>query len=97
LSALARASYYGAVTFRAEDPANDEHFGGKTLYDLELSYRFHPAVQLTIGADNVLNTFPDRQKNAANINAGRFIYSRNVSQFGLTGGFYYSRLQLSWL
>ncbi len=37
----------------------------------------------------------DQQKKAANISFGRFIYSRRVTQFGMNGGFYYARLQLS--
>jgi hypothetical protein len=32
---------------------------------------------------------------AANINFGRFVYSRRVTQFGMNGGFYYARLLLS--
>ncbi|MET0389258.1 MAG: hypothetical protein ABW321_25015, partial [Polyangiales bacterium] len=63
----------------------------------EVSYRFHPALLLALGADNIFNTFPDRQKKEANISAGRFLYNRNVNQFGMNGGFYYARLQVSWL
>ena len=48
-----------------------------------------------VGADNLFNTFPDRQTKDANISFGRFIYSRNVSQFGMNGGFYYGKLQLT--
>src|SRR5207247_201857 len=43
----------------------------------------------------ILNTYPDRQVKAANITSGRFIYSRRVTQFGMNGGFYYTRVQLS--
>jgi hypothetical protein len=43
----------------------------------------------------VLNTFPDKQTKDANISSGRFVYSRNVSQFGQNGGFYYGKLELT--
>jgi iron complex outermembrane receptor protein len=47
-----------------------------------------------VGADNVFNTFPDQNKKDANISLGRFIYNRNVTQFGWNGGFYYAKLQM---
>jgi hypothetical protein len=46
-------------------------------------------------ANNIFNTYPDQQVKAANLNSGRFVYSRRVTQFGMNGGFYYGRLQLS--
>jgi iron complex outermembrane receptor protein len=52
-------------------------------------------VFFAIGADNLFNTFPDQQTKEANISSGRFLYSRNVSQFGQNGGFYYAKLQLT--
>jgi len=48
-----------------------------------------------VGGSNIFNTFPDQQQKATNISLGRFIYSRRVTQFGINGGFYYARLQLS--
>ena len=51
-------------------------------------------VRLSVGADNVFNTFPDQNKKDANISLGRFIYNRNVSQFSWNGGFYYVKLQM---
>lgn len=95
LQALARGNYYGNVRYEADDPASDEFFGAKVLLDLELGYQFTKNLWLALGGDNVLNTFPDQQKKAANISSGRFIYSRNVSQFGQNGGFYYGKLQLT--
>ncbi|HEV8380016.1 MAG TPA: TonB-dependent receptor [Gemmatimonadales bacterium] len=95
LSALVRATYYGAIEYRAPSVANDEHFGPKTLFDVDLGIELRRGVRVGIGGNNVLNTFPDKQKVAANINGGRFIYSRRVTQFGMNGGFYYARLALS--
>jgi iron complex outermembrane receptor protein len=95
LSALLRADYYGRVLFKPDNGAQDEQFGAKVLFDVDLGYHVTNQVTFSIGADNLLNTFPDPQKNAANISFGRFIYSRNVSQFGENGGFYYAKLALS--
>ena len=95
MTALVRANYYGKVFFRPDLAANDEEFGRKVLFDVDVGYQFTKNVFFAIGADNLFNTFPDQQKKDANISFGRFIYSRNVSQFGQNGGFYYAKLQLT--
>ncbi|HSD88467.1 MAG TPA: hypothetical protein VLB44_13160, partial [Kofleriaceae bacterium] len=94
-SALLRANYYGPVYYRPDQAENDEVFGAKVLFDVDLGYQATKTMYLSIGGDNVLNTFPDKQKKDANISSGRFIYSRNVSQFGQNGGFYYAKLELT--
>jgi iron complex outermembrane recepter protein len=93
-SVLARANHYGKVFAKPDNPANDEVFGAKTLFDLDLGAQITRNIRLSAGAENLFDTFPDRQTKPANISDGRFIYSRNVNQFGWNGGFYYGRLQL---
>ena len=99
ISALVRANYYGRVRFKSDQASDgsysDELFTAKTLFDFDLGYQFTKNFQLVVGADNVLNTFPDKQQNPANISLGRFQYSRNVTQFGQNGGFYYGKLELT--
>lgn len=95
LTALARASYYGMVRFKADLSQNDENFGAKTLFDASVGYQLTKNLLLTVGADNFLNTFPEKNSKAANISDGRFIYNRNVSQVGLNGGFYYGKLEVT--
>jgi iron complex outermembrane receptor protein len=100
LSALVRANYYGRVRYQtdAEDAQGnfqDEDLGAKTLFDVDLGYQFTKNFHVTVGADNVLDTYPDQQKAPGNISSGRFIYSRAVSQFGQNGGFYYGKLELT--
>ena len=95
LSALVRANYYGRVRYQADLTVNDEEFGAKVLFDVDLGYQFTKNLHLSVGADNVLDTYPDKQVKGSNISLGRFIYSRNVSQFGQNGGFYYGRLELT--
>ncbi len=95
LTALARANYYGSVEYKPDNPDNDESFGAKVLFDLDFGYQFSKHVLFTIGADNMFDTKPDEQTKAANISFGRFLYSRNVTQFGQNGGFYYAKLELT--
>jgi iron complex outermembrane recepter protein len=95
LSALVRANYYGRVRYQADATVNDEEFGAKVLFDVDLGFQFTKNLHFSVGADNALDTYPDKQTKASNISLGRFIYSRNVSQFGQNGGFYYGRLELT--
>ncbi len=90
-----RANYFGKVEYKPTNPANDETFGAKVLIDLDLSYELIKGLTLSAGANNIFNTFPDKQQIPGNISNGRFVYSRRVTQFGMNGGFYYGRLQLS--
>jgi iron complex outermembrane receptor protein len=90
---LVRSSYYGKVYSKPDIVANDEVFGAKTIFDVDLGVRITKNIHLTVGADNVFNTFPDPFTKDPNISLGRFRYS-NFSQFGVNGGFYYTRLQL---
>lgn len=92
---LVRATYYGDIVYRGLSAANDEQFSAKTLLDVDLGYEVAGGVRLGIGANNVFNMFPDKQKVPGNIDGGRFIYSRRVTQFGMNGGFYYARVALS--
>ncbi|HEX5059891.1 MAG TPA: TonB-dependent receptor [Kofleriaceae bacterium] len=95
VSALLRGNYYGKVYYRPDNAMNDEVFGAKVLVDADLGYQVTKNLLISVGADNMFNTFPDPQQKDANISFGRFIYSRNVSQFGMNGAFYYGKLQLT--
>ncbi len=94
---MGRASHYGNVRYRhPANPDNDETFGAKTLFDLELGYDILPGVKIVAGGTNIFNTFPDEHdEDKGNRSSGRFVYSRRVTQFGTNGGFYYGRLQLN--
>ena len=95
LSALVRADYYGQVRYRPDVTTDAQTFSPKTLFDADLGYQITKNMQLTIGGDNLFNTLPDKNTKPNNISSGRFIYNRNVTQFGLNGGFYYGKLELT--
>ena len=95
-SALVRSTYFGAIEYHhPTNPDNDERFSGKGIVDVDLSYEIFTGVKVAAGANNIFNTFPDKQTKEGNISSGRFPFSRRVTQFGTNGGFYYGRLQLS--
>jgi iron complex outermembrane receptor protein len=95
LTAMVRADYYGQVRYRPVAVADGQTFSPKTLFDAELGYQVTKTVQLTVGGDNVFDTFPDRNLKANNTLNGRLVYNRNVSQFGMNGAFYFGKLELT--
>jgi iron complex outermembrane receptor protein len=63
-------------------------YGGKTLVDLEAAYTFTNDLTLVIGAQNVFDTTPDENPNAAD-GVGN-LYSQ-YTPFGFNGAFWYAR------
>jgi iron complex outermembrane receptor protein len=95
LSLYGAAAFFGEIEYLPPDPVNDETFGAKTIFDADVSYELFPGVKLSVGANNAFNTFPDEHEKEANIDRGRFPFSRRVTQFGSNGGFYYGRIRLT--
>ncbi len=91
-NAMTRARYYGSSRYvgYAGDGSENESYSPKVLFDLEVGHQFENGLSLAIGAENLLNTFPDETKNPANRYNEQFIY--RPDQFGMNGGFYYLRL-----
>jgi iron complex outermembrane receptor protein len=88
-----RSTRFGKVATRDPNtPALDEFFSPKTVTDASMSYKLKNFVNITVGANNIGNTYPDKLKNFANTGEGRFVYSRNATQFGFNGGYYYTSL-----
>jgi iron complex outermembrane recepter protein len=99
-----RITHYGEVkAFDPSDPRLDEKFSAKATTDLNVNYQASRFLRLTVGANNLSNVYPDKlavtQYPTAtlptaldNSSFGRFVYSRNVTQFGFNGGYYFISL-----
>lgn len=99
-----RATRFGEVA--AFDPSNvalDQTFSPQIVTDFSVNYRPTKFLLVTIGANNILDTYPDRisaaqyptptsTTNLDNTSFGRFQYSRAATQFGFNGGYYYVNL-----
>ncbi|MCY3713266.1 MAG: TonB-dependent receptor [Gemmatimonadetes bacterium] len=92
-NALGRASYYGTwYDFR-----DGETYDGRVLVDLESTIRFNDdRSRITIGAQNILNTYPDENPHAAGGPSGGpgNKYSQ-YSPFGFSGAFWYVKYGFS--
>ncbi|MBA4091478.1 MAG: TonB-dependent receptor [Sphingobium sp.] len=69
----------------------DEELKPKVILDLELGYKLAKGVKLSIGANNLLNTYPNKLK-PVNRLAGS-LYNA-YAPYGISGGFYYGRFNL---
>ena len=68
-------------------------YSGKPLLDIEVSFPFANAVTLSIGAQNMLNTYPDENPGAV---PGVGNTYGQFGPFGFNGGYYYARINYGW-
>ena len=66
----------------------------KFVTDFSVSYQITKGLNLQVGANNIFDVYPDKQKHSDNQSFGRFIYSRRMTQFGFNGAFYFARLAI---
>jgi iron complex outermembrane receptor protein len=90
-----RGNYFGSIEYKPTNSANDETFGSKVLIDLDFGYDLAEGIRWTVGANNLLNTYPDQHTVSGNRSDERFVFSRRVTQFGSNGGFYYTKLSFN--
>jgi len=93
-SIFLRNVYFGEVTEATNNTDNLQVFGGKIITDLTAGYDIFENTRLSIGANNLLDVYPD-ENIAANRSSGRFIYSRRSQQFGFMGRYVFGRLNLN--
>ena len=92
-SLMARVRYSGEWTDAQLNGAANliQTFGAKTFLDLSATAQITEAVKLTVGGENVFNTYPDE----ATFQASRgLIYSRNAP-YDTDGGLWYARVAVA--
>ena len=88
---LARGNYFGSVEAPVDDGQAGQTYGAQAFGDLSLGWRPRERWALTVGASNVIDSYPDRNLGALN-DRGRAIYSRTAQQFGSNGRYLFGRL-----
>lgn len=92
VTALLRGSLYdGFYDSELSDP--DQRYGESFIIDAEVSLPLMENASLAIGANNLLNTYPDENPGASSLGA---LYPESTP-FGFNGGYYYVRLSYNWL
>lgn len=86
-------SAFPVNTFTGQRETLDQTFGAKVIFDASISYSLLKGTTLTIGGNNILDTYQDIHTHSGNMSLGRFVYSRRVQQFGFNGAFWFARLK----
>ena len=91
-----RNTYFGEVEEATNniDPTVERIYGGKIVTDLTVGYNINEALRFTIGANNLLDIYPDKADDAFR-SSGRFVYSRRSTQFGTGGRFLFARMNIT--
>ncbi|OUS01678.1 TonB-dependent receptor [Flavobacteriales bacterium 33_180_T64] len=103
-----RNAFFGSVedTGTLRDGNGDaltDEFGNNTIHpeigevivtDLTVGYNFSDAFRVTVGANNLLDVYPDELPTYLT-SSNQFVYSRRVSQFGNNGRFLFARLNFT--
>jgi iron complex outermembrane receptor protein len=90
-----RGNYYGSVSGEGFTPGTKQTWGGKALFDLGVRYRISDSASVTVGGNNIFDTYPDKWTAGAddpNVNpfpALGFTYGWETMPFGMNGGSYY--------
>nr|WP_315027337.1 TonB-dependent receptor [uncultured Chryseobacterium sp.] len=103
LNILVRNSFFGKVTDADVVDANfdgvtgsREHFvlNNRFITDLSVGYDFNKNISATIGSNNIFNILPSKSPNINSLTAdNQFVYSRQVSQYGIGGRFVFARIE----
>lgn len=98
----ARGNYYSSWQQTVDYPG--QTFGAKATADLDVSYTIADHYTLTVGANNIFNTYPDKIA-ASTTNpiyqitgslADGQIYPRSGGPFGINGGLWYARIKVKY-
>ena len=97
-----RENYFSSWANELEYPG--QKFSGKFVTDLDISYTFAERYTLTLGANNLFDTYPDKIA-PSTVNpvyaltgslADGQVYPRSGGPFGINGGFYYLRVAIDY-
>lgn len=94
LNVFFRNVYFGEVSEATNSLDNAQVFAGKVVTDLSVDYQLSDRLNLTVGANNLLDVYPDLNREE-NQSGGRFLYSRRSQQFGANGRYLFGRMQFT--
>ncbi|HFC01183.1 MAG TPA: TonB-dependent receptor [Phaeodactylibacter sp.] len=101
MNVFLRNVYFGPVTEATTNVLLQQVFSHKIVTDLSLGYQVSKPLTITIGANNLLDIYPDRADqdldpitpgDQNNRSGGRFDWSRRAQQFGIGGRFLFARI-----
>jgi iron complex outermembrane receptor protein len=101
LNVFLRNVFFGEVTEATTNVDRQQVFGSKVVTDLSVGYELADDLTITVGANNLLDIYPDRaaqdlepgtEGDQNNRSGGRFDWSRRAQQFGIGGRYLFARV-----
>lgn len=89
-----RNTYFGKVEEATTNVAFLQTYDAKVVTDASIGYRLGKELRLTVGANNLLDVYPERVADPGNTGSNQFIFSRRATQFGYNGRFLFARAEL---
>lgn len=89
-----RGTRYGATYLTSTIAANDDRLAPKVITDIEVGVKVTRGVKVSAGANNLFDVYPSILK-AVNQGTAGFAYYNPFSPYGISGGFYYGKLSLT--
>lgn len=93
-----RNAYFGKVedtgNIQGGGPKDHPEIGGAVITDLTIGYKVTDAFKIVVGANNLLDIYPDELPTYLS-SSNQFVYSRRVSQYGNNGRFLFARLNFT--
>ena len=83
-------SYFGDYVLE-NNAGTRTTFSGKWIVDLSARYQATESIAVRVGAQNLFDTYPDKQLPENQFN-GIFLYPNTNAPFGFNGGYYYAEL-----
>ena len=93
-SAVLTESRYGEYTVvdAGNNPALDQVFSPQWATDLALGLKLTPRTTVTLGANNLFDSYPDKTRPELRASGGRYVYPTNQAPVSAFGTYYYLRL-----
>ncbi len=88
----ANSANWSKNVFDGQVESLDQTFSPKFIVDASMSYELAKGLNLTVGANNLFDTYQDINAHSVNQSSGRFVYSRRVQQQGFNGRYVFARL-----
>jgi iron complex outermembrane recepter protein len=89
-----RANYYGEVAGEGFTPGFKQTWNGATLFDAALGWNVSNKLRISIGGNNILDTYPDKwdANRAFPFPQLGFTYGWETLPFGINGAYYYGKI-----
>lgn len=86
-----RVTRYGHLVQKSTVAGLEAPLPPRIITDLELAYHLNPAVSIVVGGDNLFDVYPTSVPPALR-GSPAFVYYNQYAPYGITGGYYYTKI-----